>query len=369
MSKPPKENRVLLFSQRNLYEPEVWRCPFNEFEKIVQKVDMVDLVAPKPTKWYQQRRNNAMRVGKYSSIALNPGIPKTKLEKDYDLFFAVCEKPSELLNIATVEKWKGRCKTSICWMTEFWIKEISLLKSSLRVLSEFDHVLLTFSQSIEPLRKKIGSQCSFLPSGADAILFAPTKEAQSRPIDIYSYGRRSEQVHKTLLKIAKETGIFYIYDTLSELRSFNLRQHRLLTANILKRSRYCIVNPGKFDVPGESGDQSEMGTRYFEGAAAGAIMIGEQPRNDEFEKRFCWPGAVIQLPDDAEGIEGIISDLDLQPDRIKQIRKNNLIHSFMHNDWIYRWEEVLKIAGLETTPAMEERKERLKEIADNMEIQ
>ena len=41
-----------------------------------------------------------------------------------------------------------------------------------------------------------------------------------------------------------------------------------------------------------------MGNRFFEGAASGAIMVGERPNNEEFERLFNWPEAVTQLPYD-----------------------------------------------------------------------
>ena len=68
--------RVLMFSSRQIYEPEVWRSSFYEFEEIIRSVDSVELVAPRPRKWYSQRRRVAMSVGKRSTLVLNPGITR-----------------------------------------------------------------------------------------------------------------------------------------------------------------------------------------------------------------------------------------------------------------------------------------------------
>ena len=352
-----------MFSQRNIYEPEVWRCSFFEFEGILQQIDSVEMLGPNPKKWFKLGKRIALRIGRESPIILNPGIPKIRLDRYYDLFFAVCEKPSELLNVNAVMGWKDYCRTSICWLPELWVKEMSVLKSSLEVLSKFDYVISSHTQSIGPISKVIRGKCLYLSLGVDAILFCPYPGPPKRFIDVLSIGRRSVLTHQALLKMAQEDKIFYIYDTLSDLHTYNLEQHRFLISNMTKRSRYFIVNPGKVDKPEERGNQSETGARYFEGAAAGSIMIGEQPQNDEFRKLFFWPDAVIQLPYESEDIEEVIAEIDRQPDRAEKIRRTNIVQSLLHHDWVYRWETVLEIAGLKPTPELLQRKERLKNLS------
>jgi hypothetical protein len=359
--------RVLMFSQRNIYEPEVWRCSFNEFEEIIQQVDSIEVLAPVPKKCFPYRKNRAMCIGKYTNIIINPGIPKIRLNHYYDVFFAICEKPSELLNITAIKGWTDYCKTSICLLPELWVKEMPLYKSSLKVLSQFDYVFSGLTHSVVPLSDIIEKQCYFLPSAIDSLLFSPFPNRPDRVIDVFSLGRRSEHLHCDLLKMARNNDIFYIYDTLCDLHAFDIPQHRLLVANMAKRSRYFIVNPGKFDVSCESGNQIEIGTRYFEGAASGTIMIGKHPQNDAFEKLFFWPDAVVDLPDNEGSIETIIREMDQQPDRQERIRKNNVVQSLRRHDWVYRWETVLETAGLKPMPALLERKNRLGNLADMVE--
>ena len=77
--------------------------------------------------------------------------------------------------------------------------------------------------------------------------------------------------------MARETGLFYLHDTIAGSQAINSKEHRALFAKLAKRSRYFIVNPGKIDEPELTGRQIEIGNRYFEGAASGAIMVGERP--------------------------------------------------------------------------------------------
>ena len=243
----PQTPRVLLFSERNIYEQEVWRCPIKEFEGMLEQIDAVDVLAPNPATWYPLGKRIALRYGRKFTIPLNPGIPKTVLKKDYDVFFAVCEKPSELLNVYSVRGWKDRCKTSFCWLTEFWIKDMATHRSCVEVLSQFDYVF-SFIPRLDAFRKVVKGECLYLPGAIDAFRFCPYPDPPKRSIDLLSIGRRSERTHRALLEIAQRENFFYMYDTFSNLAAYDLNQHRMLLTNMAKRSRYFIANPGKIEL-------------------------------------------------------------------------------------------------------------------------
>jgi hypothetical protein len=365
-SQPGVTPRVLLFSQRNIYEIEVWRASLREFEDIIVDLDAVDVLAPAPGRWHHHRKRLALGVGRDWPLVLNPGIPRLRLDRDYDLFFAVCEKTSELLNLTALEGWKDRCKTSVCLLSELWVKEMPFFTSCLEVLGKFDYVFSYLSQSVEAINRAIPGRCLYLGPGVDTPLFLP-HAAAPRSIDVFSLGRRPQHVHEALLAAARADKIFYVYDTINDLHAHDLGQHRLLIANIAKRSRYFIVHPAKCDSPHERGDQSEMGARYFEGAAAGTIMIGERPTTEQFDKTFFWPDAVVELPRHREGIEEVMTELDREPERQEKVRKTNVAQALRRHDWVHRWETVLTTAGLEPMPALVQRRERLANLAAAIE--
>jgi hypothetical protein len=359
--------RILLFSNRNIFDPLVWRCSFQEFEKIIQENDDVDVLAPKPTKWYPKGRRIAARVGEFAPIPLNPGIPNITVDRDYDMFFTICERVSELLHLQGVKGIKDRCKKSVCFIMEFYIKDIPVYKSCLEVLSQFDHVVFMFVAN-EPFKKYLNGQSTFLPAGIDALKFSPYPNPPARSIDVLSIGRRAPATHQALLRMAKEEGKFYVYDTIDSLRAYSLEEHRGLMANMTKRSRYFIVSPGKFDKPEETGGLSEFGNRYVEAAAPGCIMLGMRPSNNpEFEKIFFWPDAVIDVPFTNDEIVSVIHGLDKDPDRQNRVRRMNMTQCLLHHDWAYRWESLLALAGLQPRPKLQARKQALRELASTVE--
>ena len=166
--------------------------------------------------------------------------------------------------------------------------------------------------------------------------------------------------------MAEQNKIFYVYDTIIRKETARPAEHRSLIANIAKRSRYFLVNPAKIDQSAETCGQNEIGFRYFEGAAAGTVMIGEHPTTEAFGEHFNWPDSVIRTSFDSPDIADILADLDSQPKRIAEARKNNIIQSLLRYDWAYRWNAILNIASLKPTTALTGRLDYLKKLAEEI---
>ena len=95
-------------------------------------------------------------------------------------------------------------------------------------------------------------------------------------------------------------------------------------------------------------------------------MLGERPRNGEFEKFFDWPDALTDLAYDAPDAERIVKDLDQQPERQARIRKLNIQQSLLRHDWVYRWEPMLKLVEVAPLPQVNARKEHLRRMAERV---
>jgi hypothetical protein len=357
--------RICLFSQRNM-QRAVFRCISYEFEDVICDVDEVELLAPKPYRSFKIGRKFTNQLARHISVAsLNPGIRKLRLDRNYDLFFTWCQFPNDLLTLNAIKGWRERCRTAACWLSEVWAGELHRWKGHSKILSQFDYVVLNCNGSVQPIQDRIKRPCSYILPGVDTIRFSPYPHPPLRCIDVYSLGRKSMVTHQSLLKMAEQRQIFYIYDTIHKMDTFYHKQHRDLIANIAKRSRYFIANTGKINKTVETHGQSEIGSRFFEGASAGTVMLGDPPENEVFKKHFDWPDSVIRVPFDTPDIAEVLTDLDSQPKRLAKIRKNNVIQSLLRHDWVYRWREILDIVGLEQKPALVAREKRLKKLAED----
>lgn len=360
-----KENkpRVLIFSQRNASKRLPFRCAHFEFEDVIAQIDSVDILAPR-FDVSSRRHAIAKQIAYHVPLALNPGIQSTRYETDYDLFLAICGDPTDLLRVNSLGNWRDKCRKAVCLIDELWVKQMGPYRNYLRMLEKFDHVFLYYSNSVEPLRRRIGPKCTYLPPGVDTIRLCPYPNPPERVVDIYSIGRRSATTHQALLAMASKGDVFYIYDSTSADQVLDPSEHRELFANIMKRSRYFIVNPGLIDRPDVRGDQIEIGNRYFEGAASGTIMVGERPNNGEFDKLFDWPDSLIDLPYNSSTIDTVLRELDSEPGKQEELRSMNVRQSLLRHDWVYRWEIILNQTGLEPLPTAAQRKDRLRRLAD-----
>lgn len=244
----------------------------------------------------------------------------------------------------------------------------------MKFLKDFDHIFLGVSHTTEIVTQMTGRPCTYLPPGVDALKFCPYPLYPHRSIDVCSLGRRSPVTHQALLALAEQGQIFYYYDTLktSGLKQVerqqtfhvnNPREHRLILANLTKISRYFIANRANANEPYLTRGKEEIGYRFFEGAAAGTVMLGDPPATDKFNQYFNWQDAVIKIPFDAPNIGEIIAELDAQPERLAKIRRDNVVNSLLQHDWVYRLKEVYQTVGLQPTINMLSREAQLKELA------
>ena len=135
--------------------------------------------------------------------------------------------------------------------------------------------------------------------------FNPYPNAPDRVIDALSIGRRFEGIHDALRKATARQRIFYVYDTLTgpSIKVRDYSQHREMLANIMKRSKFFVVGPGMMG-EAEVGGEQIVGLRFYEGTAAGAVLIGQSPNCPAFQTLFGWPDVVIEMhPDGSDALE------------------------------------------------------------------
>jgi len=367
-SAPP---RICMPTWRN-FTRRAFQCNLYEAEDVLVENDDVDLICLNMT-WGAWFKESWLRIPLYHDVSrklifANLGLKKVQLSRDYDVFIAVCNGYWDLPYINAIERWRDHCKISVCWIDEIWAAEIPGYRYWLDALSQFDYVFVGCRDSVSALSQAAKRPCYWLPGGIDALRFSPFPDPPARVIDVYSIGRRNEGIHREMLKAAERGKLFYVYDTLAGAANtgvYDHRQHRDLRANIAKRSRYFVVAAAKMDALHETHGQVDIGSRYYEGAAAGTVMIGEAPDCEAYRELFGWPEAVVQIQPDGSDVMAVLSDLGSDPQRVAAISRRNTKEVLLHHDWVYRWNEMFRVAGIKPSPQMVAREHRLKDMADH----
>ena len=369
--------RICMPTYRN-FTRNTFRCGLYEAQDVLVETDDVDLICLDGDMtwgaWFRERRfrERRLRVPLLYDVLKkfmfsNPGLKKVQLNKDYDVFIAVCNFYWELSYLNAIERWRDHCKVSVCWIEEMWAAEMPEYEYLHHFLSQFDYVFIGCRGSIPALSQAANQPCYWLPGGIDALRFSPFPDPPARTIDVYSIGRRYKGIHHELSKAAERGELFYLYDTVANAgvtHVYDHQQHRNLFANIAKRSRYFIVAAAKMDEPNVTRGQVEIGSRYFEGAAAGAVMIGDVPDCEAYRELFGWPEVVIPIQPDGSDVMAVLSDLGSDPERMAAISRRNTKETLLRHDWVYRWNEMFRIAGIEPSPRMAAREQCLKGMAD-----
>jgi len=352
------------------FRRSAYRCGLYEAQDVLAEIDDVDLI-PLELSWGAWLDERWLRTPLYHDptgrlILANAGLKKVQLRRDYDLFIAVCATLWDLPYINAIEGWRDRCRVGVCWIDELWVSDLPNHKFWLSALRRFDYVFVGLRGTAPALSKAINRTCFWLPGGVDALRFSPISGPAYRCIDVYSIGRRYDGIHQVMLKAAERGEIFYVHDThvgggLTEV--YDHRQHREMLANMAKHSRYFVVSAAKMD-QNDYKAQVEIGFRYFEGAAAGAIMIGDAPDCESYRALCGWPEAVIQIRPDGSDTMPVLKELSSDPERISGISRRNTTEALLRHDWAHRWDEMLRIIGLEASPRRIAREQRLNRLAD-----
>ncbi len=364
--------KVLLLSQRKVSKL-VANCVGYEFEDTLAALtdaERIDITADE----FSRRAYKLARMATGSPALARRLSPYPRgsviLEHDFSLFFPMFNHPHELYALAAIPNWRDRVQKAACFITEAWSE---LLPEYLfELLTGFDHIFLGCHNSVKDVARITGRPCTYLPLGVDVLRFAPTSRNQPRPIHVSYIGRRSQITHQALLEDAERLQQFYYYDTVAasgvdlKHRTFSVEspsEHRLLLATLLKHSRYFIANRSYINRPEFTAGRDEISPRFFEGAAAGTVMLGEVPRTDEFKKRFDWLDAVIPLPFDSPNVGRQLRELDADSERLRAARLNNVRNSALRHDWLHRIQAAFDALDLPYTEKMHARARSLAHIA------
>ncbi len=369
------EGKVLLLSQRRIANLVAF-CLAYEFEDVfagvtdARRIDTTDFAGLE----FSRRAYKLARLASGSprlALRLTPR-PRQKvvLDDDFELFFPVFSHAFQLYSLATVPNWRARCRKAACFITEVWAG--LLPEYLLELLSEFDHVFVGLQHCVADVARITGRPCSYLPLAADVVRFAPRSIDQPRPIDVCNIGRRSQVTHQALLAEAERHGKFYYFDTVAasgsdlKQRTFQVdspHEHRIMLATLLRHSSCFIANRSHVNNPEFTVGRDEISARFYEGAAAGTVMIGEAPRSEEFKRQFDWPDAVIHLPFDCSDVGRVLAELNNEPARLRAVRRNSVREAALRHDWLHRIRKVFDILDISPTEKMQQRSHRLEHIA------
>lgn len=297
-----------------------------------------------------------------------PLLKKTRLTEDYDLLFYVCQFLEEVQEIEQIEGWRDRAGIAVIFVLESWTSTFDEYPRELRVLSKFDHVFVLNGSCVEKLQARLSAPVSQLNTATDCLRAAPSHPRPARSIDLLCIGRSDPVQHEQLQKATTAMGLFYHHEIWKKSWTDDWAGVRRQNAEMIKRSKYFLVwapMAWRQKWKDGTGQDNALSTRYFEGAAGGAVILGSRPDCPEFDAAFDWPDAVIPLTDDPRAL---LSELDRDPLRVFRARHANVTQSLRRHDWAHRWLQVLATLGLAPTAAHVQRLTTLSDLSRGIDF-
>ena len=209
-----------------------------------------------------------------------------------------------------------------------------------------------------------------MPLGIDAEMWNPyTGTPKPRDIDVCAIGNMDPETHASLWEWSETTGRYYSFTTTGAANlAVPHRIHRQNLAQTLQRSKFFFTFMAKRVVTSQRSTQEEFGPRYYEGAGAGAIQVGDAVKtNPAYLEHMDWEGAVIDVPYTSADMPALLEDIEKNADWLEEVRRRNVANCLTRHDHLNRWDMVLQATGFDETPTAAARRARLKEQAAQLD--
>lgn len=278
-----------------------------------------------------------------------------------DLFVACLSINNVVGLFGRAKGWHRPFRRVFCYVFDAWVSEYEVTKSALRhrvsrysrVIRQLDHLFVSNPDSVAQYEAVYRIPVTYVPLAADVLQFGSMQP--HRPITVNAYGRQHPP-HVEILSRAfnsnRSSRALHHTDHTAIGAVFSLPQHRAHFWKLLSMS--CItlaydpvaVDPGSRRFP-----FSFIGQRWFEGLAAGCVVVGIRPNCDEAARLLHWEDATLEAPHEPEGFLQFVDELLADRARLARIRVANYRQMLLEHDWGYRVAEMLAALGVDAPPA------------------
>lgn len=296
--------------------------------------------------------------------ALSGGLldPVDAGARDADHLILMAHGAWDLALVERLGRLRRSAKTISVWMPEVWPSEL-IDKLAYEGYGMIDHVFVGIREVVDRFTELVpNADIHCLPPAADVLTFGGADPEPKRNIAVLGIGRREPSQHRRILRWAEANQELYLYDTLDG-KAVSWRQHRDAVANWYRQSRMAVCNYGKHDRPREIGDLRIVPGRLFEGLAAGSILIGMPP--DEENQQQLVGEVVVESTEDTE-LETLLDKYN-DPEAGRRMRLRNASLAARRHDWAHRWRDVFRVLDLPRPAGLDERLGLLDSRADDID--
>lgn len=329
-----KEMRVLIATNRSQYRLVSYGMVVDFEDGVAELTDADVLPVPLPSR---RARLDAARKGRWISRVDAP-------RRKYDVCLLVAMDPHWVPSLLQVRDLRSIAGRVLVYVIDSWLAYLPYLKRTQRVWQEVDHLFISFDHALDAYRDALPCQVHHLPQGISDRWFSPHRD--DRPLDVVSIGRRLPSVHAQLVREARESDLFYYYQTAHSPLAIDFQENQQLLGRLLQSSKVHVNWAMETTHPARAENGGPIVARFFESAACAGVVVGSRPDNPAFDRLFPYEGFVRDIPLAApeatmEVLATALADTAGRSDRV------TLAHDTLaRHTWKARWRQMLEIAGL-----------------------
>lgn len=219
-------------------------------------------------------------------------LPKKKLEIDADVIWSILMGP-ENFELDLFKEWELKARYRIVYLFDTLEPQFPLIR---KLFSDdrFNIRITSFHDAVPALESLTGRKWHAIEQAVPDFFFQNTPE-EDRVIDFSSYGRRLPGFHEALKEFCEANKLRYEYSGKRDDK--NGYSHDALYRKYawdLTHSKFTISWPVEITNPKRAGKLNPVTCRWFEGAAAGTVIMGKKPDNPLFDTLLA-PDLVVEL--------------------------------------------------------------------------
>lgn len=148
-----------------------------------------------------------------------------------------------------------------------------------------------------------------------------------------------------------------MHSTFAGTEVHNMQEHLTLLNQLLHRSKISLCFEGS-QLQRFRG-RSTLLYRWFEGWAAGCVIVGKKPSGKGIAKLMDWQDSALDVPDDPNELIPFIEALLQDEPRLQDISRRNYVECRLRHDWRYRFRELFEVLNLPLPAQLVEQIEQL----------
>jgi hypothetical protein len=215
---------------------------------------------------------------------LRKWLPKQEYDLKADVLWVVLMGP-ESFTLDLYSEWDKNVGVKILYLFDTFDAQLTSIRRVLRS-AKWDLTSTAFLGAKPLLEEQTQREWCVVRHAVNLDRFRPAN-MEERVIDFCAYGRRLKKVHESVKDYCNLKGRYYDYTIAASIQpQLDPREHYGQYAWHLAHTMFNFCWPMEVTNPGRAKLYSPITCRWFEAAASGNVILGQAPRDPEFDEFF-----------------------------------------------------------------------------------